>query len=512
MNKTAWFLAVGAATTAGVQPGWARSAQKEKKPNIVFLLMDDMGYGDLSCMGSQKISTPNIDALAKSGKLLTQHYAGAPVSAPSRAVLMTGQHTGHAPIRGNDEWGARGDVWSHVSMANNPKLQGQAPMPADTRTLALALKDQGYATACIGKWGLGAPETASEPNKMGYDFFYGYNCQRLSHNYYPSHLWRNTEQEWINPIHELPARIHPKTENILDPKLYEPYHTGVYAPDKMQEETLKFIEQNKDRPFFLWWTTPIPHASMQAPARWVEYYHSLFGEEKPFLGGGYVPARYPHASYAALVGYVDEQIGQIVQKLKDEGVYDNTLIVFTSDNGPSSEGGGDSPWFHSARPYRSEEGWGKRSMQEGGLRVPTIVAWPGKVEPGTRSELMSGFQDWFPTLVSAAGGDAAKERGLDGVSLLPTLTGKGKQAQHDFLYWEFPDVGSMAVRQGDWKLIVKDIRKEPKVYLYNLAVDPLESNDVSLKYPEKVVELKQIAVSAHTEPENPRFKMGLPLK
>lgn len=508
MNKSTLFLAVGA--TAVTLPVVGATKKAPQKPNIVFLLMDDMGYGDLSCMGSQKIQTPNIDALAKSGKLLTQHYAGAPVSGPSRAVLMTGQHTGHAPVRGNDEAGERGDVWSYAAMAADPSLEGQGPMPADTRTLAHALKDQGYTTACIGKWGLGYPGSESEPNKMGFDFFYGYNCQRQSHTYYPPYLWRNTVREPLagNVVGQLDKKLDSSLDP-LDPQSYASFHTGTYAPDLMMDETIQFIEQNKNKPFFLWWTTPIPHASLQASARWVDYYHERYGDEKPFLGGHYAPVRYPKASYAALVGYVDEQIGQIVQKLKDEGVYDNTLIVFTSDNGPSSEGGGNSPWFDSARPYRSEEGWGKRSMHEGGLRVPTIVAWPGKVKPNTRADLMSGFQDWFPTLVAATG---AAPEGKDGLNLLPTLTGKGKQAQHDFLYWEFPDMGSMAVRQGEWKMIVKNVRKAPEYFLYDLSVDPLEANNLAASNPDKVAELKKVAASAHTEPAKARFKMGLPLQ
>lgn len=504
MNKNTLFLTLGAAMVAAPALG-----AKPQKPNILFFLMDDMGYGDLSCMGSQKILTPNIDALAKSGKILTQHYSGAPVSAPSRSVLMTGLHTGHSPIRGNDEDGARGNVWSHVAMAADPKLEGQAPMPADTRTLAHALKKAGYTTACIGKWGLGAPGSASEPNKMGFDFFYGHNCQRVSHTYYPAYLYRNSAREWINPITEMHVKLDPSLDP-LDPRSYDPYNTGTYAPDLLFDETIKFIEQNRTKPFFVWWTTPIPHASLQAPASWVDFYHERFGDEKPFLGGGYKPARYPRASYAALVGYVDEQIGKMVQKLKDEGIYDNTLIVFTSDNGPSSEGGGNSPWFDSARPYRSEEGWGKRSMHEGGLRVPTIVSWPGRVQAGTRSEQLSGFQDWYPTLLAAAGAQPDKE--IDGLSLLPTLTGKGKQAEHDFLYWEFPDLGSMAVRKGEWKLIVKNIRKTPSYALYHLAIDPLEANDVASANPDKVAALKKVAASAHTAPANDRFKMGLPLR
>lgn len=491
--------------------GLAMAAPKGSKPNIVFLLMDDMGYGDLSCMGSTKISTPNIDALAKSGKMLTQHYSGAPVSAPSRCVLLTGKHTGHSVIRGNDEWSSRGAVWSLEGILKDANLEGQRPMPATTRTMAHELQDAGYVTACIGKWGLGAPGSASEPNRMGFDFFYGYNCQRVSHTYYPTHLYKNTEREIINPVLEMNITIDTTRVDLLDARSYDRFHTGTYAPDLMFAETLKFIEQNKQKPFFLWWTTPIPHVSLQAPAVWVERYRRIFGDEKPFLGNHYYPTRYPHASYAALVSYVDDQIGQIVQKLKDEGIYDNTIIVFTSDNGPSCEGGGDSPWFDSGRPFRSEEGWGKRSLQEGGLRVPTIVSWQGHIKPSTSDAMISGFQDWLPTLLEFAGVESSTSG--DGLSLTSVLMDNGGQKQHDFLYWEYPDGGgAIAVRRGDWKMIVKRVIKNPTYYLYNIATDPREQTNLADKYPQKIEEMKALAAVAHAEPENVVFKMNLPLK
>lgn len=508
MKKVGLTIIAGAAAITAVA---AEATKTKSKPNVVFFLMDDMGYGDLSMMGSVKIETPNIDALAANGKMLTQHYSGAPVSAPSRCVLLTGQHTGHTPIRGNDEYGERGNVWSFVAIAADPNLEGQRPMPANTRTLAHELQDAGYTTACIGKWGLGAPGSASEPNKMGFDFFYGHNCQRVSHTYYPSHLYRNTEREYINDAVELGAKID-QGADPLDPRSYDKFNTGKYAPDLMFDETIKFIERSKDKPFFLWWTTPLPHVSLQAPAEWIEYYHKRFGNEKPFAGNHYTPARYPHATYAAMIGYVDDQIGKIVQKLKDEGVYDNTIIIFTSDNGPSPEGGVDSPWFDSARPFKSEEGWGKRSLHEGGLRVPTVVVWDGHIKPGTSSATICGFQDWLPTFAQIAGVEP-RTAATDGVNLLPTLTGKGEQTQHDYLYWEYPDGGgSVAVRSGDWKMIVKRVMKTPTYYLYNIATDPREQTNLASQFPERVEAMKKLAAAAHTEPENKMFKMNLPLK
>lgn len=473
--------------------------------------MDDMGYGDIGAMGGTKIETPNIDALARSGKILSQHYSGAPVSAPSRCVLLTGLHTGHAAIRGNDEDGSRGDVWDLAAIAKSPDLEGQKPMPASTRTMAKILQENGYTTACIGKWGLGAPGSVSEPNAMGFDLFYGHNCQRVSHTYYPTHLYKNREREYINPLIKMDVSI-ASGDDALRLESYEPFNTGVYAPDRMFDQTMDFLEENKSRPFFLWWTTPIPHVSLQAPQSWIDKYVAKFGDEKPYLGGHYFPARYPHATYAAMVSYVDHQIGQIVAKLKADGIYDNTIIVFTSDNGPSCEGGGDSPWFDSARPFRSQEGWGKRSLHEGGIRVPTIVVWKDKIRANTSSDMISGFQDWIPTLLDLSG-STAETGNLDGISLKPTLTGKGKQQQHDYLYWEYLyEGGSVAIRQGDWKMIVKGTLKKPTYYLYNIATDPTETVNLASENQAKIDELKALAAKAHVEPENPNFKLGLPLK
>ncbi|MEG2527804.1 MAG: arylsulfatase [Mucinivorans sp.] len=479
------------------------------KPNVVFFLMDDMGYGDLSIMGSTRIATPNIDALAANGKMLTQHYAGAPVSAPSRCVLLTGRHTGHAAIRGNDEWDERGDVWSMQAMARDERLEGQRPMPKGERTLARELQRAGYRTACIGKWGLGAPGSVSAPNEAGFDFFYGYNCQRVSHSYYPAYLYRNGEREYINAVPMMGAKLD-QGADALDPHSYDKFNKGQYAPELLQKEVLRFIDQNSDRPFFLWFTTPIPHASLAAPQRWIDHYHKIFGDEKPFPGNHYSPVRYPRATYAAMVSYVDEQIGEVVAELKAKGVYDNTIIIFTSDNGPSSEGGGDSPWLDSARPFRSAEGWGKRSLHEGGIRVPTIVSWSGHIAPRSSSHTMSAFQDWFPTLLAAAGVEPIDET-LDGVNILPTLLGAGQQEEHDFLYWEYADGGSLAVRCGEWKMIVTDIRRKPVYWLYNLAFDVREQTNLADRYPEKLAQLRAMAALAHSEPENKVFSFGLPL-
>ncbi|MEG2099276.1 MAG: arylsulfatase [Mucinivorans sp.] len=492
----------------------ASTAAPKNKPNVIFFLMDDMGYGDVGFQGQQKIETPNIDALAATGKILTSHYSGSPVSAPSRCVLLTGLHTGHAQIRGNDEQDERGDVWSFQGMTDDPSLEGQRPMDSTTRTLAHAFQAAGYTTACIGKWGLGAPGSASEPNRMGFDFFYGYNCQRISHTYYPPFLYKNRVREYLdNGVHS-PMVSLGKDKDPLDERSYDEYQQKIYAPDRMFEETIDFIDANKTKPFFMWWTTPMPHAALQAPKELVDYYHKKFGDEKPYLGGSYFPVRYPHATYAAMVTYIDQKIGAIIDKLKSDGIYENTVIVFTSDNGPSCEGGSDSPYFYGARPFRSDWGWGKTSVMEGGLRVPTCVSWPGQIKAGSRSDMVSGFQDWWPTLLELTGAKTKNSQSaLDGVSLVPTLTGKGKQQEHDYLYWEYPDRGGMvAVRQGEWKMVVKNVSKTPTFALYDLKADPTEKHDLSDVNPTKLAELKSVAAQSHVEPSNPLFRMGLPLK
>lgn len=481
----------------------------QQKPNIVYFLMDDLGYAEIGAYGQKKIETPNIDALALAGKSFMQHYSGSPVSAPSRCVLMTGKHTGHAVVRGNDEAGKRGNVWSHQAMFDNPGLEGQAPMPENTRTLAHQLKDAGYTTGCIGKWGLGYPGSVSEPNKMGFDFFYGYNCQRMAHTYYPPFLWKNNQRENLNNKVMQPDTRLPEGADPLNPASYESFRQNDYAPDLMFAETLNFIESNKNKPFFLWWTTPLPHASLQAPQQNIDYYLSKFGhDEPPFLGGSYYPVRYPHATYAAMVKTIDDQIGAIVAKLKELNLYDNTIIVFTSDNGPTFNGGTDSPWFDSAHPFRSDRGWGKTSLREGGIRVPTIVVWKGKVPANTHSDMISGFQDWLPTLTQLAGAKSLKDS--DGISLVNEMLETGKQKQHKYLYWEFPEgSGQLAVRWGKWKFYVQDVKTTPKYMLYDLSIDPTETTNVIANNTAVVTTIKQFVLREHQKPENSNFVMPI---
>lgn len=488
--------------------GCTQKNEVQQKPNIIYFLADDLGYAELGCYGQEKIETPNIDALAKNGIRFTQHYAGAPVCAPSRCVLMTGKHTGHAQIRGNDEWASRGPVWDFEAMAKDPNLEGQRPLKPGTQTIGRLLQNAGYKTGIVGKWGLGAPLTEGIPNKQGFDFFYGYNCQRQAHTFFPVHLWKNTEKIKLNNKMVPPRTKLPEGTDYYDESVYEDFWLTDYASELMQNEVINFIKENKDNPFFMYYANPIPHNPLQAPKRWVDYYVEKFGDEEPYDGSrGYFPHRYPHACYAAMVSYMDEQLGEIISTLKDLGIYENTVIMFSSDNGPTYSGGADSPWFDSAKPFKSEQGWGKGNVTEGGIRVPMIAHWPGKIEPGTETDHISAFYDVLPTVCEIVKIDPPKD--IDGLSFLPTLLGKGNQFKHEFLYWEFPaSGGQQAIRMGKWKGIRKNIFKDSlRVQLYNLEEDIQELNDVSDQFPEIVEQIEKIFREERTTPEIERFKI-----
>ena len=472
-----------------------------KKPNIIYILADDLGYGDLGCFGQEKIETPNIDKLAEQGMRFTQNYAGSAVSAPSRCVTFTGLHTGHAYIRGNDEMGKRGDVWNHAAMLADSTLEGQRPMPAGTVTFPILLQQNGYATGCIGKWGLGYPGSESTPNKMGFDFFYGYNCQRQAHNYYPPFLYRNEAREYLpNQLLE-PKTATDKGVDPYNEESYRKYTQEIYSPDRMYEEILQFVEKNRKKPFFLAWTTTLPHTPLQAPKRWVDYYVEKFGDEKPYWGKRGYPCRYPHATYAAMISYLDEQVGGLVKRLKELGLYDNTIIMFTSDNGPAINSGGiDSPWFDSARPFKSENGWGKTSLHEGGIRVPLIVVWKDKVKQASVSKHICASWDVFPTICEMAGIRSSIK--TDGISFLPELLGK-RQERHKYLYWEYPEGGGKkAIRMGKWKGLLVNVKKhgEKNFMLFDLEEDPCEQQDVSAQYPEIVAQMRLNMKEAHETP------------
>ncbi|MEO6894734.1 MAG: arylsulfatase [Ginsengibacter sp.] len=489
------------------------SAQKERrtkqtnKPNIVYILADDIGYGDIGVYGQKKIETPNIDALAKQGMLFTQYYA-LPVCAPSRYSLMTGYNSGHAFIRGNDEWEERGDVWNFKAMEANPSFEGQLPIPDSTITIAKVLKKAGYRTALVGKWGLGGPMSTGIPNQQGFDYFFGSLCQRQDHQYYPGHLWENIYRVPLNNKIQDPNIKFPTNLDPLDLKNYVAYSQEDYAPDLIIKAALQFIDQNKNEPFFLYFPDPLPHASMQAPEKWVEYYHKKFGDEKPFGGGSYVPCRYPRATRAAMVSLFDEHVGQIVKKLKEEGIYDNTIIIVSSDNGSSNEGGADCEFFDSNGPFKNEYGWGKGFLYEGGIREPFIASWPGKIKPGTKSDLMCATWDVMPTLCKIINADIPAN--IDGLNLLPTLLENQQgQKKHEFLYWEFPQYGGQqAVRLGNWKGVRFDMLKgNMKIKLFDLDKDIQEQHDVAAQHPEIIKKMEEIMKKEHRTAEVSSFRM-----
>ena len=489
----------------------ALAKDEPKKPNIIYILADDLGYAEVGAYGQKKIETPNIDALAKEGMLFTQHYTSAPVCAPARHMLLTGKHAGHAYIRSNSEWKERGDVWDHYAMAKDSTLEGQGPMPESTITMADRLKEIGYTTGIVGKWGLGAPHTKSVPNDMGFDFFYGYNCQRQAHTYNPLFLYKNRNRvhfanDTIPPGTKLAAGADPNDANS-----YTQFDQQYYSPDLMFKEMTDFVDRSKEQPFFLYWASPIPHVALQAPKRWVDYYSAKFGEEEPYLGDqGYFPHQKPRAAYAAMVSYLDENIGKLVQQLKDEGIYDNTLIIFTSDNGPSYAGGADPEYFESAKPFAGEYGKGKGFLYEGGIRVPMIASWPNKIKPGTTSDHISAHYDMLATFADVGGYENLAAN--DGVSMLPAFLSEDNQKQHEFLYWEFPSYGGqVAIRMGDWKVVRQNLKnkKEPTLELYNLKDDPTETNNVAESNPEILKKAAEIFKRERDAPELESFEIPL---
>ncbi len=486
--------------------------KESDKPNIIYILADDLGYGELGVYGQEKILTPNIDALASRGMLFTQHYSGAPVCAPSRYMLMTGKHAGHARIRGNDEWAERGDVWDFEKAINDPNLEGQRPILNSTITLGEVLQAAGYKTGIVGKWGLGAPLTEGIPNKNGFDFFYGYNCQRQAHQLYPRHLWKNQEKDWLNNEIVAPRKNNrlKKDADSLDLDSYKIWAQNDYAPAKMQTEVLGFIEANKDQPFFMYYATPLPHLPLQVPQEYVDKYVKLFGDEKPYNGKkGYFPNRYPNAAYAGMISYLDNQVGEIVTKLKELDIYENTLIIFTSDNGPTYLGGVDASYFNSAKPFKNNYGRTKGFTYEGGIRVPMIASWPEKIKAGSKTDHISAFWDVMPTLGALVNSEVPGD--IDGISFLPVLLGEEnhQQEQHEFLYWEFPAYqGQQAVRMGNWKGIRKNIFKgNMTLELYDLSSDLTESIDVASENPEIVAKIESIMKNEHTTAEIERFKI-----
>ena len=477
-------------------------------PNIIYILADDLGYGELGSYGQEIIETPNIDQLAATGMRFTSHYSGAPVCAPARCILMTGKHAGHAYIRGNDEWRERGDVWDYHAMFEDPNLEGQRPIPQDSTTVADLLKTKGYRTAIVGKWGLGGPLTEGIPNKQGFDFFYGYNCQRQAHTLFPMHLWENEEKIILNNPPIAPHSKLPEGADPTDSTVYATFTGQDYAPALMLNAAQQFIRTSNEEPFFLYFASPLPHVPLQAPKHWVDHYRKKLGPEAPYPGNGnYFPNYTPRATYAAMISYLDEQVGALIKTLKETGQFENTIIFFSSDNGPTYAGGADTPFFNSAAPFPTERGRGKGYVYEGGIRVPLIASWPGHIAQNSYSNLASAFYDMLPTFCDLAG--ITVPGSVDGISLVPTLLNQGDQSEHKYLYWEFPAYkGQQAVRMGNWKGVRQQLFDgNLAIELYDLSTDSTEQHNIADQYPEIVSQIEQIMDQAHQPAVLEKFRM-----
>ncbi|PRD48947.1 arylsulfatase [Sphingobacterium haloxyli] len=442
---------------------------QQRKPNIVFILTDDLGIGDIGSYGQEKIKTPNLDKLASRGMRFENFYSGTSVCAPSRSALMTGQHTGHTYIRGNKE----------------VQPEGQEPLADSIATVAMLLKKAGYTTGAFGKWGLGMVGTSGDPLEKGFDEFYGYNCQRQSHRYYPTHLWHNAEKMVLEG-------------NNLQQKIH-------YAPELIQQKTLAFIEENQHKPFFLFVPTVLPHAELAGPNDEFYQQYSASFPETAHKGNdygphatipGYASVEKPRATFAAMVSRLDNYVGEIVDKLEQLGLSENTLIIFTSDNGAHREGGADPQFFNSSAGLKGY----KRDLYEGGIRVPMLAVWPGKISPANTMSLVAAFWDVLPTLAEVSG--VSIPDSTDGISILPTLTGKGKQRKHRYLYWEFhEDGGRQAVRSSDWKLVRLKVKDGSQTIeeLYNLKNDPAERDNIIRKHGKIAKKLGKYIDEAHRE-------------
>lgn len=443
------------------------SRAAEPPPNLIFILADDLGWGELGCYGQKIIRTPSIDRLAKEGMRFTQFYSGSPVCAPARCTLMTGKHTGHSYIRDNRE----------------VKPEGQVPLAASETTIAKLFHDRGYRTAAIGKWGLGMPTDEGDPHQHGFDSFFGYYCQRHAHNHYPSYLWRDAERFTLEGN---PGKATGKQ------------HTH----DLFEAEALKFLDANREHPFFLYLPVTISHLALQIPDEELAPYAEL-PETEVAEKSSYFPHPKPRAAYAAMVSRLDRTVGKVVERVKQLGLEKNTIIVFSSDNGPTYGrlGGADSDFFQSAGDLRARKG----SVYEGGIRVPLIARWPDKIPSGTTSDFAGYFPDLMPTLWQLTHGDFTKlPRDIDGISFAATLASKAnEQKPHDFLLWEFPSYGGQqAVRIGNWKGVRQGLVKwkgKSPWELYDLKSDPNEKRDLAAERPEIVAQIAKLIKEQRSE-------------
>lgn len=451
----------------------------QSKPNIIYILVDDLGYGDIGSYGQKILKTPCLDRMAAEGMRFTQHYAGAPVCAPSRVALMTGLHTGHSYVRGNYETGKYG-------------FGGQLELRTEDVTVAEVLKKEGYSTAVIGKWGMGMDGSTGEPNKQGFDYSYGFLNQAHAHWQFPEYLFRNGKKETVD-------------RNKGGERSY-------FTNDIFTHDALKFIQQKREAPFFLYLSYVTPHAELLVPEDSIFAVYKGKFNEIPFVAEGQGSSRtdslgyyhsqaFPKAAYAAMITRIDMDVNKILQQLKHSGLDENTVVMFSSDNGPHKEGGANPEYFDSNGPFRGM----KRDLYEGGIRVPFIVRWPGKIKAGQVTHHLSAFWDVFPTMADLAGAD---ETGLntDGHSLLPTFLGDtANQKKHAYLYWEFHErkYSDQAVRKDHWKAVRRD--PSSPVELYNLATDTSEQKNVASEHQILVEEMETIMEKARTE--NPYWKL-----
>ncbi len=437
-------------------------AAEPRRPNVVFVFADDLGWRDLGCYGQTKIRTPGIDRIAAEGVKLTRAYSGNAVCAPSRCCLMTGKHPGHAYIRDNRQWKPM-QKWS-----------GQVPLPEDTATLPKLFRQAGYATGAMGKWGLGSHENSGDPKKLGIDHFFGYECQAHAHNHYPAYVYRNGVKVPLDGNDDKP--------------------TGKqFTQDLFEAEALQFIRDHQKEPFFLYLPFIVPHVAIQVPEDALAEYKGKF-DDKPYTGKAYLPHDHPRAGLAAMITRMDRSVGRILDLLKELKLDDDTIVVFSSDNGPVGLfGGSDNPFFESKGELR---GW-KGSLYEGGIRAPFLMKWPNKIRPGTTSDVLTANWDVLPTLCAAAG--IAPPKAIDGVNILPALVGVGNVAPREYLYWEFPGyTGQQAVRLGDWKGTRQNLKaKLADIELYDLAKDPNETTNVAAAHPDVVKRIADILAKEH---------------
>ncbi len=501
MDNKQWFL-----LSCGLMAAPGMQAQQAQRPNIIYIMCDDLGYADVGCYGQEYISTPNLDRMAAEGMRFTQAYAGSPVSAPSRASFMTGQHTGHTKVRGNKEYRIGSMMYGNNQ---DPVQTGQEPYDTAHVILPEIMKDNGYTTGMFGKWAGGYEGSISTPATRGIDEYYGFMCQFQAHLYYPNFLNAYNRETDTDVRREI-------LENNINYAMHGADYKNRrdYSADLIHQRAMAWIDkQTPDKPFFGVLTYTLPHAELAQPEDSIfKAYQGAFCVEKTYGGDAssrYNPTDVGHQQFAAMVTRLDKHVGEVLDLLRRKGLDKNTLVIFTSDNGPHTEGGADPDYFNTEKLLRGT----KRSTTEGGIRVPFIAWWPGQIEAGTVNDHQLAFYDLMPTFCDIAGINNYVERYtnprlendyFDGLSFAPTLLGEGEQKKHDFLYWEFHETNMMALRMDNWKLVVQN----GNCQLYDLATDLHEDNNLATQYPDVVAEMKEILLREHTNSD--MFRVTLP--